>query len=386
MSVMERVYRLLGATALALILSDSTGWAASAISHRAQAHERSAAEISQMFKAARPMEKILSHRPDILSKTRLPAVGPNMGAPIVVNGNPGSAGEIDTAPDPRPQSGLRPPNYGSGNLNTVYHYSDYLVSNKLRKQYPYRATGYFFFTQNGGNFYCTGSLIAPSILLVAGHCVHAGNNSNSGWDTAGYYYPASSDFGSYAPYDYATAYAYWTWTSWYQTGALDQGYDVGLVILNNRVNATKSDEIGRYTGWLGFCTGSCLQTYWFLSQLGYPGNYYGGNNLTEGQHLYVSDSRDYIWGSGMQGGSSGGPHIANIGDLSDSSSDAGQWPYRNIVFAPTSWGYTDPQYKIQGGSALTGPGNAYDFIHNLFNQACTQSRALHGSGSCSLFP
>lgn len=386
MTRLTRACRLLQAGAMALALTATAAWAEGAIGHRAASPRLSDAELAALFKSAKPMEKILTTKPAILSKTRLPVSGGKVAAPAVALANPGPAGEADAAADPKGGGDVIPRNYGAGNLGTVYHYSDYLVSNKLRKLFPYRATGYFFFNQLGGSYYCTGSLISKSILLVAGHCVHAGNNSSTGWDTSGYFVPAGSSFGSYAPYNYANAVYYWTWTAWYQTGALDQGYDVGLVVLNNRVNANKPGEIGTYTGWLGFCTGGCLQTYWFLSQLGYPGNYYGGNNMTEGQHLYVSDSRDYVYGSGMQGGSSGGPHIANIGDLSDSSSNLGQWPYRNITFAPTSWGYTDPQYKIQGSSALTGPNNTFDFIHNLFNPACSNARSLHGTGSCSLFP
>jgi V8-like Glu-specific endopeptidase len=310
-----------------------------------------------------------------------------MAAPSVVTGNEGPADEAVDGTDVSSEESAAPRNYGSGNQNTIYHYSDYLVSTKLAKTFPYRATGFFLFKQLGNWYYCTGSLISPSILLVAGHCVHSGNNSATGWDTEGYYYPAALNMNGggtpVTPYGFASAYTFWTWSAWYSSGAIDQGYDVGLVVLNNRDGKTR--EIGSYTGWLGFCISNCLQSYWFLSQLGYPGNYYGGNNMTEGQHLYASDGRDYLWGSGMRGGSSGGPHIANIGELSDSAADQGQWPYRNIVFAPTSWGYISEAPKLQGASTLTGPGNTFSF-KNLFNPACSQSQTLHGTASCSLLP
>ena len=85
----------------------------------------------------------------------------------------------------------------------------------------------------------------------------------------------------------------------------------------------------------------------------------------------------------MQGGSSGGPHVANIGALVDTSSSQGQWPYRNIVFGVTSWGYNDQTLKIQGASPLTGPSNSNNFT-GMYNLACTRAKALHGAASCSL--
>jgi V8-like Glu-specific endopeptidase len=345
------------------------------------------------MKIAKPMEKLLAKKPAVLKKARLPAAGVKMTAPTVVVGNQGPADDVADEEEASLQAGGKasPRNYGSGNQNTVYHYSDSLVDTKIKKTFPHRATGFFLFRQGGNWFYCSAALISKSILLTAGHCVHSGNNSASGWNTEGYFYPAGSGLNGgtpNTPYDFASAYTYWTWTAWYQTGALDQGYDVALVVLNKRSNPkpAKAGEIGNYTGWLGFCTSNCLQTYWSFTQLGYPGNYYGGNHMTEGHHLYVSDSRDYVWGSGMRGGSSGGPHIANLGALSDSATDQGQWTFRNIVFAPTSWGYISEAPKVQGGSALTGPNNTFDFNHGLFNPACPTARGLHGTGSCTLFP
>jgi hypothetical protein len=105
--------------------------------------------------------------------------------------------------------------------------------------------------------------------------------------------------------------------------------------------------------------------------------------MTQGEHLETNRSNtDYYHGSGMQGGSSGGPHSANLGWLSDSTSFKGIWPYRNYVFAVTSWGYTSDIYKIQGASSLSGPSNSNNFV-GLWNWACSWAKYLHGSSACT---
>jgi hypothetical protein len=208
--------------------------------------------------------------------------------------------------------------------------------------------------------------------------VHDGGNYSAGFIQSGTYYPAyrygeSPLFGSAS-----AAWAITTW-GWYSQGRLDQGYDVGLVVLNKRVGTTT--EIGNYTGWYGACFYYCLQRVWYNSQVGYPQNYYDGLALTQSEHLEISDGRDYIYGSGMQGGSSGGPHVANFGELVDSTANKGQWPNRNIVFAVTSWGFTSDIYKLQGASSLSGPGE-FNSFPTMYRYACNVARRLHGAGSC----
>ncbi len=315
--------------------------------------------------------------------------------PRIVPGNPGPTATGARGmprgglpmPAPRSQGAprrsaepIRPQNFGSDNLNTVYHYSDHLVSEAVQEEAPYRFSGWFVFTTpDGGEARCTASLISRSILVTAGHCVHQGGNGDAGYITAGSYYPAfrngeSPTFGS------APAIGVVTTVGWWGQGAIDQGYDVALVILNKRSGTTT--EIGDLTGWYGFCAGGCLQSYWNNSQIGYPGNYYDGQLMTYGEHLEVSDTRDYLYGSGMQGGSSGGPHVTNIGELLDSTADLGQWPYRNIVFAVTSWGFTSDIYKIQGASSLTGPGEINNFPA-MYNLACAFAQGVHGAATCT---
>lgn len=366
---------LLSATSLTALAAIS-----SAQAQVAQQLSGGAATSAAAAATATPMLRSLGAMPqEALTDAKMTMASP--GKMRIIQGNPGTkvAETRGAADDGGAQIG--PQNYGANNLNTFYHYSDYLVNQKLREIAPHRYSGWFVFTYpSGGQFRCTASLISKSIAVTAGHCVHQGGGGASGFITSGTYYPAYRD-GASTTFGTASANYVVTTGGWANTGALDKGYDVGLVVLNKRSGTTT--EIGTKTGWFGFCASNCLQNYWSLSQLGYPGNYYGGTKLTQGEHIERSDSRDFVYGSGMQGGSSGGPHVANIGTLVDSSSSQGQWPYRNIVFGVTSWGYVDQTLKIQGASSLTGPSNSNNFT-GMYNLACTRAKALHGAASCSL--
>lgn len=313
-------------------------------------------------------------------------------APTVRAGDPGPDGGSRRAPKaPALDADAAPENFGQNpfgsgtNRATVYHYSDSLVDVEVVDKFPFRATGHFAYTAaNGASYRCSASLISKSILVTAGHCVHQGGSkpgipAAKGFDKDGAFYPARA--GDSYPYGYATANYFVTTTKWRNVGAIESGYDVALVVLNKPVDTTT--EFGTQVGFYGFCSADCLQPYWSLTQLGYPGNYASGMYMSEGQHIEVNKSNtDFLHGSGMQGGSSGGPHIANFGFLYDSTDDQGRYPARNIVFSVTSWGYTDDIYKIQGSSSLSGPNNANNFPA-MWNMACTRARKLHGADSCS---
>jgi V8-like Glu-specific endopeptidase len=348
---------------------------------------------SVMKRGAIGAEKRLPALPAEFSQ--VPRPGP-LELPDAVFGDNG--GEAVEAVDVATDSGIEPKNYGCAqggcgegtNLNTIFHYNDHRIDPLVVVNYPYRTSGYFLHTFNGRNFfYCTATLISRSILVTAGHCVY--DTDINQYIRAGTFYPACVNCNGggtlVQPYGRATArYVNTTpqWRAATEATGLDQGYDVAVVTLNKRLPGS-SVQIGNVTGWLGFCHTNCLQPYWQLSQIGYPGNYDGGNRMNYGEHIEQSDTRDYIHGSGMQGGSSGGPHVSNIGSLLDTAADKGRFVPRNWVFAVTSWGFNDESRKIQGASPLSGPGNINNF-KNLYNSACRWARALHGAGSCALFP
>ncbi|MFO1134707.1 MAG: hypothetical protein U1E30_05960 [Rhodoblastus sp.] len=285
-------------------------------------------------------------------------------------------------------AGIQPQNYGNGNVNTVYHYNDLLVTPAGTAESPHgTSVGYVLFTFDNSNwYYCTATLISNSIIVAAGHCAHEGNNSSNGWIKQAYFFPSCWNCNtSYRYYPYGYAQVAWATVTggWYASGGLDQGYDISVMVVNKPTG--QSQEFGTSTGYMGFCYNNCLQPNWFLTARGFPNNYFGGNWVAESQHHVQSDGHDFLFGTGMEGGSSGGPFIANIGTIVDNSTNLGQYTNRNVIFATRSWGYNDTSIKIGGASSLSGPSNTNNF-KTMFNNACTQARSIHGTNSCAFLP
>lgn len=91
---------------------------------------------------------------------------------------------------------IAPENYSAGNLNTVYPFSDHLVDAELDNDTPWRWAGRLtMVTAANESVYGSAALIARSILLTAGHCVHQGGSlpgrsKDKGWIRSAVYTPA----------------------------------------------------------------------------------------------------------------------------------------------------------------------------------------------------
>jgi len=354
-------------------------------------------DFEAMSRTARPMERLLDRDP----RDRAMSPRQDRSLPTVMPGTSRTAAPDRTSPSERSetdriqparkeraQDPVEPQDFGVGNLNTIYHYNDYLVDPRsVLRRYPWRAAGKFYFTAADGNtYYCSAAPIAYGLLVTAGHCVHEGGTKEAGWIRSGYFAPGYNP--KHAPYGlrgYCEVEAVTTTSGWYNQGALDKGYDVGLVACGKRITRTGKQTrrwIGQVAGTFSFCISNCRQDYWFMTQLGYPSNYYSGESMTVGQHLESTTSNsDYVYGSGMRGGSSGGPHVSNIDSIVDSAS-SGQWPTRNVIMAVTSWGYIDDTIKIQGASPLSGIDNANNFT-DMYNSICRWARRNIGMRACS---
>lgn len=352
---------------------------------------------AEMIAAAIPMERLVEPGATYTGEP----VRQSTGTPAIAAGETGRAlrgalaEDFSDYADAAANDSIAPQNYGSDSLDTFFHYNDYRQD--ATWAYPYRTVGRLFFTFDGSSWYtCTATLIGRAHIVTAGHCVHEGGNGAAGWITQAYFAPAYSSssaitnqrFGR-CDIQYVT-----TTTGWYNDGNILQGYDVGVAVCGRiyqaRVGRFNNTAPGFRLGYMGFCYNNCTMGYHFLTQLGYPGNYYSGGEMTTSQHVETTAvagplgylGPDYHYGTGMRGGSSGGPHISNIGTISDSSSDPGQLTARNIVYAVTSWGYNGEAYKLQGSSPLSGPSNSNNFT-GLYNAACTYARSYYGRYICS---
>lgn len=364
-------------------------------------------DIAAIAASASPMEQRLD-----LSGIDFQSAGPSgaasrsaaaLGDPVVSQGHAGRTTRVrlDEADYRGAASAASSPeieaqNFGFQQLNTMFHYNDYREFPRPLF-YPERSIGKLLFRPAGAGanewYSCTATLINNNILLTAGHCVYeGGTGDNTGWNQEGIFVPAYSgeDNGENGTFGYCRVRRWSTTSGWFNEGALNQAYDIGLALCGRIEGATATaynrTNPGASLGYLSFCYSNCRRPFWFLSQFGYPANYYFGEEMTVSQHLEVSGDNnptgglDYFYGTGMRGGSSGGPHISNVGEIQDSAS-SGQFARRNVVFAVTSWGYVDDRWKLQGSTPLTGANNEIDF-RAMFNQMCGISRRVIGRRSC----
>lgn len=167
------------------------------------------------------------------------------------------------------------------------------------KLYPYSTCGILFFTQGGGDFSGSASVVAPNILLTAGHCIHNGGV----WSTNVTFYPSYPLTGVHFSYSYEAA-----WTAWVNNGTV--AFDYGMIWIDN--------DPGHKVGWLGLLwNASTAGRVW--EAVGYPATPnppFNGNAMDHtigtlspggpfpGQIGLTNDN--------MEHGSSGGPWITDF--------------------------------------------------------------------------
>lgn len=235
---------------------------------------------------------------------------------------------------------------------------------------PYRRAGKLFFSDNGGSFICSASMIKPGIAVTAAHCVS--DFGKKRFYTGFKYVPAYRDgvapYGEWAAQDVFVMTSYFTGKAKCATKGVVCENDIAVLVLT-----AQGDFAGNRTGWFGYGWGGYSynkNNQVLITQLGYPGALNNGQQMmrTDSQgSVDKKESNNTIIGSLQTGGSSGGPWIVNFGfqpSLSDGVKP-GKEADRMVVVGTTSWGYTNQAVKEQGASPFTS-----DNIKILIEDAC----------------
>lgn len=179
--------------------------------------------------------------------------------------------------------------------------------------YPYCTVGKVFFKQNGGSYVASAAAIGKNGLWTAGHVVHAGNNSASGWSTNMVFVPAYKD--GAAPLGTFTVRQLFCRTQWYQHGNPGGLFeDMGAAIMN----PLNGRMLSQVTGWLGFAWNFPRNQVW--TSLGFPAAPpFNGQRMFQDTAPYANDGNvpgsphpEGI-GCSMTGGCSGGPWVIGLG-------------------------------------------------------------------------
>ena len=272
------------------------------------------------------------------------------------------------------ESGVTPEDFGTNNHPFSTARADLYTLN-TNTTYPYRAAGKLFFKIGTSSFICSASLIKRGIVVTAAHCVANYGRSQfySGWQFVPAYRNGSAPFGTWTVKQAWIKTAYFNGTDGCAVFGVVCPDDVAVLILNTQAGGYP----GTSTGWLGYGWNGYSFTsnhLTHITQLGYPAGLdsaaYMERNDSQG-YVSAGNSNNTVIGSNMNGGSSGGPWIANFGLPPVLTGETnGSAPAANTVVGVTSWGYISNAPKEQGASPFTSNN-----IVSLISSACTATPA-----------
>jgi hypothetical protein len=198
------------------------------------------------------------------------------------------------------------------------------------RTYPVSTVAKVFFSQNGGNFVCSGSVLYTDLVDTAGHCVALGGSGNV--FSSNVLVCPSYNAGVNAAVGCWGATNLWTKSVWINTGSFE--WDEGEIVTSTcgTVNCT---SIANITGYLGFCY-NCGYDQDF-TDLGYP-----QAPPFDGNYIVVCNSQFGYQES--DGNNQGGPNSVSIGCDMTGGSSGGPWiigfASNNYLNGHTDWRYT----------------------------------------------
>lgn len=232
-----------------------------------------------------------------------------------------------TEPGDTPNSS--PTGSGDDQATTGYPYPPPMNQHEVLAAYttyPSCTIGKLFFKQGSGSYVASAASIGNNAIWTAGHCVHTGNNSPTGWTTNVVFVPAYKN--SAAPYGPFTAKQLFCRTKWYQSGNPGGLYeDMGAAILN----PLNGKSIRLTVGWLGFAWNFPRDQVW--TSLGYPAAPpFTGQPMFKDTAPYANDGsapgspHPVGIGCSMTWGCSGGPGVMGFGSANQSTATTAAGP------------------------------------------------------------
>jgi len=142
------------------------------------------------------------------------------------------------------------------------------ISCSSSRRFPYST---IVSLDGGSSAFCSGTLIAPNVILTAGHCVHCGTGSNNcpagtwiDFDTVTIHPCDSGDRNAWWPWAsrrYSVAQIR-TWSGWTQESNYD--YDIAVI----KVHGNPGDKYG----WKSIGYDTAMTNSWSFNMQGYPGD------------------------------------------------------------------------------------------------------------------
>jgi len=176
------------------------------------------------------------------------------------------------------------------------------VANPLN--YPFRTAGKIFFNQAGSGYSGSASMVAPNMLLTAGHCVYSGGQ----WSTNMVFYPSYGKRAATDPMNHIACGRLSCKQSWVDHA--DRPHDYGLVWMPT--------SPGNTIGWLGLLWNAPTngRTWTAVGYPATPNPPFNGSTMQEAVGTMKSNSGGVIGlnGDNMEHGSSGGPWITVWGN------------------------------------------------------------------------
>lgn len=234
--------------------------------------------------------------------------------------------------------------------------------------YPWRATGKsLMLMSDGGVTVCTASVIGPSLVVTAAHCIHDFGQQAAGFIQDYRFAPAFHEghapYGRWSAREWFLAKAYYDGSDPCEVRGVVCENDLAVIVMEPLDGQLIGDVVGQYRV-LTYSHGVEDQDFSLASladqelvqitQLGYPALFYDGDKMIRTDSLGFRDVPNNVaLGSNQTGGSSGGPWLMNFGMETSFSGDAQpDDDLSNVVVATTSWGYRGASAgtKIQGAS------------------------------------